>query len=118
MVWPVAVVRGLVIKASALADHVIARVLRRAVHVAARLYGKARARANEAQAAAAAGDTDRARRLFAQAETIARTISDRFLRAEALAGLAQAVAAAGDQDRGERIAGTIRAPFLRVRALA
>jgi hypothetical protein len=57
---------------------------------------------------AAAGDTGRAGRLFAEAETIARTISDPARQALALAGLAEAVAAAGDAERAETISRTVR----------
>jgi hypothetical protein len=68
-----------------------------------------RALAGIAQAIAATGDPGRARRLFAEAETIARTISDPARQAWALDGLAEAVAAAGDADQAEGIARRVRA---------
>jgi hypothetical protein len=82
-----------------------------------RLAVGVRARADRARAAADAGDPDRARRLFARAEAIARRIRDPF-QTLALADLARAATAAGDLDRGETIAGSMGPGYHRVQALA
>ncbi|GLW29020.1 hypothetical protein Areg01_19600 [Actinoplanes regularis] len=55
-------------------------------------------------ALAVSGDHDRARRLAADAEQIARSIADSYWRDQALSEVAPALAAAGDRDRAEQIA--------------
>ena len=62
---------------------------------------RARVLADLAEAAAGAGDLDRA-------EALARTITDPDRRARALADLAEAAAGAGDLDRAEALAGRPR----------
>jgi hypothetical protein len=69
-------------------------------------------------AAAQAGDIDRARRLTADAESVARAIKDEGDRARMLAELATAAAQAGDIDRGEALARGIKDKGDRARMLA
>ena len=56
-----------------------------------------------AGAAAQAGDPDRASRLAAEAEALARTITNPDAQAQALAQLAGAAAQAGDPDRARHL---------------
>ena len=71
---------------------------------------QARALAELAEAAARAGDLDRARALAEQAEAAARAITDPDRQARALAELAEAAAGAGDLDRAEALARAITDP--------
>ena len=67
-------------------------------------------------AAAQAGDSDRADRMAADAETLARTVTDPHYRAEELAEVAAAFARVGDLDRAETLARTITSLEIRVKA--
>jgi hypothetical protein len=78
-----------------------------------------------ADTAAQVGDLDRASRLAADAEALARIITDPDFQAWALAKLAAAAAQAGDPDRASRLAAdaealarTITDPDFQVQALA
>ena len=66
--------------------------------------------ADLAEAAAEAGDLDRAQALAEQAEAAARSITDPDRQAEALAGVAAAMARAGDLDRAQALARSINDP--------
>jgi hypothetical protein len=63
------------------------------------------------------GDPDRAYRLAADFEALARTITSPGAQAAALTELAPAIARAGDPDRAEALARTITDPRSQVRAL-
>jgi hypothetical protein len=96
-----------------------------AAHTVADPDGKARALATLAQAAADAGDQDRARGLAESAEAAARAITDPEWQAQVLVELARAVADIGDQTRGtalaaraEAAAQAITSPDRKARALA
>src|SRR5207247_1101550 len=67
---------------------------------------------------AQAGDLDHAYRLAADAESLARAITDRYDQGRALAALVTAIAQAGDLDRAETLARTITRPNDQARALA
>jgi tetratricopeptide (TPR) repeat protein len=69
-------------------------------------------------AIAQAGHLDRAFRLAAEAEALARTITNPHDQAGALAGVATVIAQAGDPDRAEALARTIRDPDDRADMLA
>jgi tetratricopeptide (TPR) repeat protein len=71
-----------------------------------------------AAVAVATGDLDRANRLAAEAEVLARSLSDSSSQAQVLVGLVSAIAKAGDLDRAEALARTIMEPNAQARALA
>ena len=67
---------------------------------------------------AGAGDWDRARKLAADAERTARSVTPTYDQAVALTCVAAAAARAGDYDLAERIASSLTSPDLQARALA
>ncbi len=81
-------------------------------------YRRAQALAEVAEAAATAGDRERAHRLTADAEQTARAITDPYWRAQALTRMARAAATAGDHEWAEEIAGAITDPYRQAETLA
>ena len=73
--------------------------------------------ADLAEAAAAAGDLDRAQAMTEQAEVAARQITNPSRQAKVLADLVKAAAAAGDLDRAQELARSITDPDQRTRTL-
>ena len=81
-------------------------------------YQQAEALSALAQAVAATGEHDRARRLLSEAEDLARAITNPYRKAKAFSALAQAVAATGEFDRAEDVARAITNPYWKAKALS